>query len=258
MLSDRRRRLLARLSHRKSREREGLVLVEGVRGVGDLLASGVPVRFVLVDPTLEHRPEGAALHARLEAAGVEIEAVGKGELARVADTESPQGVLAVCEQPRADLDTLLAGASDGLLILDAVQDPGNVGTLLRAARAFGLSGAIALDGTADPWSPKTVRAAAGAALSLGIATAHWSEAGPALEKAGVDLYLADASGDPVTAVAAPDGRWALVVGNEGAGPRAEVAGAAARTVAIPMPGGSESLNAAVAGSILLFALTVAR
>lgn len=252
-LSRRRAKLVGRLGHRKTREREGLVLVEGVRAAADVLDAGAGLRFALVSPWLEGTAEGKALRARLETAGVDVDEVENAELAELADTENPQGVLLVCAEPRpAAADVLRTGAR--CLLLDAVQDPGNAGTLVRAATAFGLDGVVALDGTVDPWSPKAVRAAAGMAFRIPVLTARWEEVGPLLASSGLTLLVADAGGEPPPDTA-PAGGWALAVGNEAAGPRAEVLEAAGTVVRVPMPGPAESLNVGVAGSILLYALT---
>jgi TrmH family RNA methyltransferase len=270
-LSQTRTRLIARLDRRRQREREGLVLAEGLRVAGEALDHGVDIVFAVASPRAETLGGGALL-ARLTAAGVDLLRIDDDELAALAGTETPQGLLLVCREPRPDLAALLFGPRPGrgghaaaggtapasagprLLVLDGVQDPGNAGTLIRTAAAFGLSGVIALDGTVDPWNPKSVRAAAGACFSVPVLGAPWSEAGPALAAANVPILVADARGTPVSDVG-PRSPWALVVGSEGGGPRPEVQAAAARHVAVPMSGGTESLNAAVAGAILLYALT---
>ncbi len=236
------------------RSREGLVLVEGLRAVQEVLDAGAEVRFGLLSPSLLESPRGRALRQRLEEAGAQIDVVDEEVLERVSDTETPQGAVLVCPEPSASLEDVLAEAGGRILILDAVQDPGNVGTLIRAARAFALTGVIALDGTADPWNPKTVRASAGHAFGIPVLKASWQEVRSALEHRGIPLLVAEAAGTDVAACdrAAP---WALTVGNEGAGPRDEVLAAAAERVKVPMPGGTESLNAGVAGSVLLYALS---
>jgi TrmH family RNA methyltransferase len=113
---------------------------------------------------------------------------------------------------------------------------------------------MALDGTADPWAPKTVRASAGMVFRLPVVTCACGEALEALEARGLPLLVADARGEPPGPGSRSAG-WALAVGNEGAGPRPRVLKAADAVLRIPMPGPAESLNAGVAGSILLYALT---
>ena len=253
-LSKRKRKLIGRLRGRRTRPREGEVLVEGPKTVEEALSAGVEARFAVVDPSLEASPGGRRLLEALEGAGVPVERVEADELAELSDTEAPQGVLLVCAEPDRSLADVLASPEARLLVLDGVQDPGNLGTLARAARAFALDGLVALDGTVDPWNPKAVRAAAGASFRIPVVKAPWSEVGPVLRQARVTLIVAEADGRDV-GEGAPPAPWALAVGNEGSGIRPEVAEAADERVAVPMPGGAESLNAGVAGAVLLYALT---
>lgn len=236
------------------RPREELVLVEGPRTVRDVLDSGARIRFAIVTPSFGTSAEGRSLVELLEEAGATVESVEDAELEELSDTESPQGILLVCEEPTLSLDDLLGRSPGRFLVLDGIQDPGNLGTLVRAARAFALDGVFALDGTVDPWNPKAVRASAGSSFHVGVVKAPWSDVEPELRKAGVGLMVAEAGGVDVAEVRPPP-RWALVIGNEGRGVRDEVRTAAPTVVTVPMPGGAESLNAGVAGAILLHTLT---
>lgn len=248
-LSQRRARLIGRLRSRRTRAREGLVLVEGVRAAREALDAGAVVLFALVSPRLEDAPTGSALRARLE--GVEIADVADGELAELSDTRSPQGVLLVCREPEASLAGL---AGRRYLVLDAVQDPGNVGTLVRAVVAFGLDGIVCLDGTVDPWSPKAVRASAGSVFRRPPVLAREEEVAEWLQRRGVPILVADASGEDVERHRGA-ASFALIVGNEGEGVRDALKDRADAVVAVPMSGPAESLNAGVAGSILMHTLS---
>lgn len=251
-LSQRRAQVVGRLRQRKTREREGLVLVEGLRAVAEALAAGARASFAVVSPRLSLLDGGNELLAALARDAVEVAEVDDAELTRLSDTEHPQGVLLVCRQPAGSDEAFVPGAR--LLVLDGIQDPGNVGTLVRAATAFAVDGVVALDGTADPWGAKAVRASAGMVFRRPLVQVAAGDALRRLGDAGIPVLVADASGVDVEGVDVPGG-WALAVGNEGAGPRPDVRGAAFATVRIPMPGAAESLNAGVAGSILLYALT---
>ncbi len=250
MLSKSRRQLIERLKTRKGRPREGLVLVEGVRSSAEALAAGAEFRFVVRSPRLLDTEAGRALASTLAGRGLETGEVDDADLTELSDTEHPQGVLCVCPEPGLDLAQLRDHAPSTLLLLDGLQDPGNMGTLIRAARVFGVDAVIVLDGSVDPWNPKAVRAAAGAGFHTHIARAQWAEARPWLEEQRIEILAADATGEDVRSFQ-PGGSWALAVGNEGAGLRADLAAASTKSIAIPMPGGAESLNAGVAGSILL-------
>lgn len=248
-LSQRRARLIAHLRVPKTRRRERGVLVEGVRAAEEALDAGVDVSFAVTSPRLEGSAAGAALSRRL--AAYNVAGVDDGELDRLSDTRHPQGVLLVCEQPEADLDALPRHGR--CLVLDAVQDPGNAGTLVRAAVAFGLDAVVALDGTVDLWSPKAVRASAGMIFRIAVVHATVEELVARLNAADVPVYVADAGGEQ--AGEGTGEAFALVVGNEGEGVREELRGVAVRRVAVGMPGPAESLNVAMAGAILLHSLT---
>jgi len=246
--------LIERLKTRKGRPREGLVLVEGVRAVKEALAAQVTVRFVLRSRRLLQTEAGRALAAAVSERGGPVDEVDDADLDGVADTEHPQGVLLVCEEPKWELPAPPTPSGGPILLLDAIQDPGNLGTLIRAARAFGVSTVVALDGSVDPWNAKAVRASAGACFHLDVVRSPWAAVGRWLEGRKVRLLAADPGGGDVSE-AEPTRPWALAVGNEGAGLRPEIVTAAHSKIAIPMGSGADSLNAGVAGSILLYVLT---
>lgn len=254
MLSRREERLLRSLRQRKAREQEGLFLAEGVRAVEDLLASPLPVRLAVAASSLGDTPRGQALLDVLAARGVALRETGDRELAALADTETPQGILAVAPIPAAGLDAFRAADHDPfvLLVLDAVQDPGNFGTLARTAEALGAAGLVALPGTVDPWNPKSVRAAMGSTFRLPVVEAGWDDLGPYLRAQGVETLAAVVGGEPLGD--ARPRRAALVLGNEGAGVGDETRARADRAVGIPLRGRAESLNVAAAGAILLHEL----
>ena len=241
------------------------MLVEGVRAVTEALDAGVGGRFAVTSERLGQTSGGSALAARLASTDLELNPIDDAALRALASTEHPQGVLLVCSEPRASLDLVEAGMR--LLVLDGVQDPGNSGTLVRAAVAFGLDAVIVLEGTADPWGAKTVRASAGMAFRIPVIQARSGDTVAALRHAGVPLLVAAAVAAPVGAAPVgelgrksvggdvSEGDFALAVGNEGAGVRGELRDAATSTVSIPMPGPAESLNVAMAGSVLLYELT---
>lgn len=240
------------LHQRKQREAQGLFLAEGVRGVEDLLASPLAIRMVLVASSLEDNPRGQLLLDGVGQRGIPICQVFDAELTGLAGTDTPQGIIAVAETPGATLRTLDALPGDAvLLLLDAVQDPGNLGTLVRTAEALGAGGVILLPGTVDPWNPKAVRAAVGSAFRLPMIAAEWRELAPWLREQDYRVFAAAAGGVPIQR---PDGRVALVVGNEGAGISPATMEHADVRVGIPLRGRAESLNVAAAAAILLYEL----
>lgn len=241
------------LKRRKARERQGLFVAEGVRTVEVLLQSSRPVRGLLLANGADADPRLATLRALAQERGIPVVAVPADHFADAADTETPQGVLAVAEIPHWRPEDLADEAR--LLVLDAVQDPGNVGTILRTAAALGVGGTVVLPGTVDVWNAKVVRSAMGALCAHPVVPMTVAELAAWVSDRAVPLWVADADGESLPALAtAPPSRLALVVANEGAGVSPPVAALASRAVAIPMVQGAESLNVAVAAGILLYAL----
>jgi TrmH family RNA methyltransferase len=250
--------LIRDLHRRRGRERRGLALAEGVRLVEEALASGVTLRGAAASPALESTTRGKALKATLLGRGGQVEELTDSELEELADTEHPQGIIAVIEPKRWILGDIRMNPGATILVLDGVQDPGNVGTMWRTALGLGASGLVALRGTADLTNPKVIRGAMGASFRLPAVTAAPDEfvAWAKLQRAQV--WVADATGDagerqPTRPAERP--AVALVVGNEGAGIGPSIAAAADRRIAIPLARGVESLNVAVAAGILLYEVT---
>ena len=241
------------LKRRKAREKQQLFVAEGVRAVEELLRSPLPITGALVAPQLLDAPRGAALADSLRAHGVHVENVAANEFGSAAETESPQGVIAIAEVPRRSLEDLSDGWRGVLLVLDAVQDPGNVGTILRTAAALGATATVALPGTVDLWNAKVVRSGMGAHFHHPAFSSTWAEVDTFLERTGTELFAADSAGEAASSVRAPE-RVALIVGNEGAGLSTEARSRADRTIALPLSPKVESLNVAVATGILLYLL----
>ena len=241
------------LARRRGRERRGLALAEGIRLVEEALAAGTPVRGAAISPALEGTPRGRALKLALAAQGVRVVEVPPAELDALADTEHPQGVVAVVEPRSWSLADVPTPPGAVVLVLDAVQDPGNVGTMLRTALGLRAAGVVALKGTAELTNPKVLRGSMGAAFRLPAVS---SDAGTLLAwvaERGVEVWVAAADGEPASGRGGRARRppLALVLGNEGAGVGPTIAAAARRRVAIPLAPGVESLNVAVAAGILL-------
>jgi RNA methyltransferase, TrmH family len=241
------------LRRRKARERQGLFVAEGVRAVEELLRSTLAVRGALVAPQLRDAPRGGALLAALAARGMDVAEVGEREFASAAETESPQGVLAIAEVPARTLDALPADGPLRLLVLDAVQDPGNVGTMLRTAAALEAAAVVSLPGTVDLWNAKVVRSAMGAHFRHPAIHCTWQSFAAFLDTRGVSLWAADADGVPLGTIV-PPARLALAVGNEGAGLSAPVRARADAVVGLPLAPDVESLNVAVSAGIFLYSL----
>lgn len=240
------------LHRRRTREREGRFLAEGVRVVEELLDAGIVLRLAVVSSSLEDTDRGVRLRDRLEAT-VELRRISDAEIRRLADTATTQGVLVVAETPAASLEEVVPNGGSVVLVLDGVQDPGNLGTLARSAAAFGGDALVCLPGTVDPWNPKAVRASAGALFRVPVTLPSTDWLDEWLGRHGYLVAGADTAGAPIGDEPLPQ-RVALVVGNEGAGLSDRLRARCDRLVAVPMRGGTESLNVAVAGAVLLYEL----
>ncbi|MBI5880429.1 MAG: RNA methyltransferase [Chloroflexi bacterium] len=237
------RQARALAGQRKARERLGQFVIEGAHLLQEAERAGIQPALLFFSEAALQTPDGRRLAARWPRIA---ETVSDKVLSSLSETVSPQGIVAVVPFP-----ALVLARRELLLVLDGVRDPGNAGTLLRSAAAAGVDAVWFGPGCADLYSPKVVRAAMGAHFRLPARVASgWAELEAAVD--GLDVLLADAMGET------DYDRWdwhrpaALVVGGEAAGAGAEGRARATHRVRIPMHRDTESLNAAVAGSIILF------
>ena len=231
------------LKDKKGREEHHAFLVEGDKMVREALASGLTVQAVLIREDLareylplDHLPVPYVLPAHVFNA--------------VCDTKTPQGIAAVVR-----METRPA-SGPRLLALDGVQDPGNVGTIVRTADAAGFDGVLFSRECADLFSPKVLRATMGSVFRLGFSfPASLPEALEELKKKGYSVLSSQLDGDPFYERSGIAPSFVLVVGNEGNGISDAVKAAATHRLCLPMRGGAESLNAAVAAGIMMYDLT---
>ena len=245
-------KLAASLKERKYRERHGLVLVEGERVIRQALSFGATFRYLFAH--LESADPGLVEAARQ--AGATVLPVSPEGLKKVSDTPSPQGAIGVAEAAR-EAPGLIERAR-WILVADRLRDPGNLGALVRIGQAAAMDGIVSTFGSADFGHPRCIRASAGGYFALPF------QAGPAPEElarrlagSGWRIVVADAGGAEDIFSFDWSGRVALVIGNEAEGPDPAFVAAGER-VRIPMPGGIESLNAAVAAGIIVYQMLGSR
>lgn len=238
---------------RRSRERvtQGAFVVDGPVLTDEALSADLTLEALFVDAdvlavddTMRTRTE------RATEAGIPVYALDPVTFARVTDPVTPQGVATVVERrvaSRASLDT-----ADLVLVLDQVADPGNLGTLVRVADATGVDVVVTIDGSADPFSPKAVRASAGAILRVPVLTASADDALDFLHRAGLEVVATSVDRGVPHDELDLTGRVAFVLGNEAHGVGAVFDSGADRRAHIVMPGSVESLNVAMAGTVLCF------
>lgn len=226
-------------------------MVEGAKVLTAALDAGAAVESLYYSPEALRAPAALAVLERAAAAGVRAFPLQGGVLERVADTVTPQPLCGIVAAPDRPLGQLLGGRL--LLVCVDVRDPGNLGAILRSADAAGAGGVVCCEGGADPHSPKVVRASAGALFSLPLASAvPAGEALRTLGEAGYRRLAAQARGGQDYARAPLGGRVALLLGNEARGLPEELARELEGTLTIPMAGRAESLNVAMAATLLAF------
>lgn len=238
-------KLLRSLKDRAARRETGLHLIEGERLVFDALSSGIEAEYVLAE-------EGSSAQARLIAEGRSYIPVTRAVLEAVSDTKTPQGIAAACRTPD------LAPPEDGnyptglIVCLDRLQDPGNLGTILRTADAMGAGALLLSPGCTDPFSPKALRSAMGSTYHIPVFEGELSKELPRLKESGYALVCGHLKGKEE--LPEINKNCVVVIGNEGSGVSDEVA-ALCELYRLPMYGRAESLNASVAASIMIYEIS---
>ena len=239
----------AELKQKKYRTQNGLYLAEGLRTAEEAVAyKAVETLFYVAtdDERTMRLLEDAA------AQNIKLVCVSENVMKKIADTETPQGIIAVCKMRQPKLENLLASGKM-LLVLDRVGDPGNIGTMLRTADAAGIGGLVLLKGCADIYAPKTVRSSMGSLFHIPVLSGvSEQEFVSAAKKAGYDLLVTCLDGADNLYKADLSGRIAFVMGNEAGGVSETLLEKADKRVYIPMAGKAESLNVAMAAGIVMF------
>lgn len=237
---------LQALSRRSEREAAGVFVAEGERFVSEV-PSDWPLEAVVASVSFWEQKGFLGLEKRGAAAVFSDRLFQK-----VCDTQSPQGILAVCRQKQYDVGQVLSAKNGLFLILEALQDPGNLGTILRTADACGADGVFLSKGSVDLYNPKVLRSTMGSIFHIPVLqNQEVCDMIKAMEETGIAVYAAHLRGEsPYTR----DFRCAtaFLIGNEGRGLTKEAAEAATGKLALPMPGRAESLNAAVAAGVFLY------
>lgn len=247
-------KLLRKLSMRKYRYKEKLWIAEGIRTVAQILKNNrEAVLQIFLGENLSEVPTFIPAASELYAS--DLYSVEPELLNSLSGTDTPQGILALCKMPDEPDPHHIAGMGDGILVaLDAIQDPGNLGTIIRTASWFGVSAILAGTGTADPFHPKTVRSTAGAAGTVPVLTGELSGMLTLLHSSGWDIRLLDTgkNADPLQHAKKPD-KMVLVFGNEGNGISPAIKNMGYPSLTIPgNPGNVESLNVAMACGICMY------
>jgi TrmH family RNA methyltransferase len=233
----------ALMGRARERREANAFVVEGVRLVEEAVNSNWKIQFVLFDESLSDR--GKSQVERLTSSGVEVEQVSESLMKSLSETETPQGILAVLDYSLLSIPQSL----NFILIADQIRDPGNLGTLLRTAAATGVQVVLLSPETTDAFAPKVLRSGMGAHFRLPIHSLTWEEIKK--QTKDMDVYIADMDGTSCweTDLRKP---LALIIGGEAEGASVEARKLATQKISIPMSRNVESLNAGVAGSVLMF------
>jgi TrmH family RNA methyltransferase len=239
---------------KKHRLQEGKCLIEGRRFVSEALAAGAAVESVLVTGEFASEKEGGDLVGLARRAGAAVLTITPAQLAALSDTVTAQGVVAVAGLPGVAFDALpVPGRGRSLIVgLEAVADPGNVGTIIRTSAWFGADAVVMGEGTAELSNPKLLRATMGAVFRIPVVPGvDLLEAAPRLKRRGYRIVVSEAGGADADAAFAGGGRVFLIFGSEAHGIRRELSSLADARYGIPRYGTGESLNVSVAVGVAL-------
>ena len=247
-------KLAVSLRQKKYRGRHGIYLVEGLRSVEMALQTKNHIAPVMCFFTAEILAADEKLISLLQQLSCPLYEVSETIFAKLSDTQSPQGIMLAVKKPQSELAFLPIGEHSCLLVLDRVQDPGNLGTIIRTADALGADAVACLKGTADIYSPKTVRSAMGSLFNLPIVTDLDEEKLIAFSRQkGLKLYATALDETAVKSWQADlCAKCAIIMGNEANGISENLLAAADAKIYIPMLGSAESFNVAVASSLILY------
>lgn len=232
----------------KERKKSGLFVVEGVRLFEEAFHSNWNIELIFFSDNLSDR--GKDLLNQAKDRNIFVEEIPFSLMKKISDTDNPQGIIALIQQKTLPIPNQL----NFVLICDSINDPGNLGTILRSADAAKIQAVFISQDSTDPYSPKVVRAGMGAHFRLPVYQLNWVEINAICKSKEnpLTVFLADADTDLYCWQADLTKPLAIIVGNEATGPGSEAYSLADFVIKIPMPGEAESLNASVAASILLF------
>lgn len=245
-------KLIRKLEQKKYRQETGLFFIEGLHTVGEAVQVGAPIESLVIAPELLVSEFGKSLVAHPNVKDVDRIEVSKEIYEAIAHKEGPQGIGALVRQDWQILETVQVKPSDCWLALDAIADPGNLGTIMRTADAVGVRGVILLGNATDPHDPTAVKASMGAIFSLALVQTHWETFEHWVSNQGITLVGASDSATADYREIAYTRPLALLMGSERHGLSSQQQAACDWMAAIPMVGRSDSLNLAVATGVMLY------
>lgn len=246
-----------KLNIRKYRVQGGEFMIEGVRLVEEAVKSNSTIKYCLCSQSLGGDRVFDIIN-ELRGRGVNVYPVADELLKDICDTKTPQGIAAVAEISRPKMGSLLDSGKI-IVLLDRIQDPGNLGAIIRTAHAAGAGGVILSEGCADPYSSKVLRATMGSIFHVPVFySCSLAEICEEMKSRGYTIYASSLDADSAYYDQKYEGKSAVIIGNEANGIEKRLLEAADRLIMIPMPGGAESLNASVACGVILFEMAKCR
>lgn len=240
------------LKKKKDREEKGLFFIEGLRFVNEAFDENIEVISVLMSEQFTSGDDGRKLLSAGTAGKYKCYILPDNLFKEISDTENPQGIMAVVKARRYKLEELVNGCRL-LVVLDSIQDPGNMGTIIRTADAAGADGVILSKGCVDLYNPKVLRSTMGSIFHLPVYISdNLVETVSLLKSKGIFTIAAHLKGGKNFYDLDMKDATAIIIGNEANGISDEVAGCADELVRIPMPGRAESLNASVAAGLMIY------
>jgi len=238
-------KLIKTLSQKKVRESNGLFIMEGTRLLEEAISRGVKIKYLVIDETVENVPEINQDYQVLR--------LSNNLFKKISNTVSPQGIIAVAEQVEISLVEIILNENPLVVVLNGIQDPGNLGTIIRTSAAAGATAVLLTKGTVDLYNPKVIRSTMGSLFQMPIINGlDDNEAVEWLNHHSINIMLADLDGEEYYYSANLKKSLALVIGNENKGPNDIWRKAAYKKIKIPILGFAESLNASVAAGIIIY------
>lgn len=240
------------LYKRKDRWKEQLFIIEGIKIIEEALLNNITLKYIFITDKLQTTPEGSSFYEKIQY-NKNVVHITEGIFKEISDTENPQGIIGVAKFHTSKLEDLINKDNPALIFLDALQDPGNLGTIIRTCDAFNLDGIILGEGSVDPYNPKVVRATMGSIFRVPLLVSNNSlETLSKLQSDNIKILSTSLEADlPIYDIDYRQG-FAIVIGNESKGVQGEILNLSDQLIKIPMPGSAESLNAGVAASIIMY------
>lgn len=240
-----------KLKIKKCRQESNEFMIEGIRIIEEAVSAGAGIKYCLCSEELDGDRVKSLLKG-MKDKNIKIYMVDSKLINDICDTENPQGIVAVIEKKKYEEEELFKN-SDYLVVVDRIQDPGNLGTIIRTADAAGAHGIIISDGTVDPYSPKVLRSTMGSIFHVPVIFAtDMIKAIDMLKARDFSVYVSSLEGSVPYHEEDYTGKTVIVIGNEANGVSSSIIHRADRLIKILMPGKAESLNAGIAGGILMF------